>query len=1039
MYTKDKIRQQLRTFSTYIYANFQPLDNLEIWHDERADHKPLPTPEEATFAPIALGGTWEGRDQYYWLRFDLTVPAVPEGQHYVVHLDLGRSGGGGNSGFEGLVHLNGHPRQAVDGNHKDIYLDSAWANQTIKVAILMWTGLEGGGPQKIQHYILQDVSAGLLIAPIRDCYRWLEVLYDTTLELADDEPLLYDYQKLIDKILRRFIWGAMTLDDITAASQAGLDDITAFIAAHKGQKKQFKISAIGHTHIDVAWLWRLRHTREKTARSFSTVLELMREYPEYIFMHSTPQVWQFVKEDYPELYAQIKERVKEGRFEPEGATWLEPDANIPTGEALTRQFLYGTRFFQKEFGAKQNVLWLPDVFGYSWALPQIMRGFGIENFMTTKISWNETNRMPHDTFTWKGMDGSEVLTHFITTVDPGVPYKNTTNFEYTYNGKITPHTVLGSYYVYADKVMNNDLLLSYGWGDGGGGPQREMIENIKMINQLPALPTVEPTRVDDYFKQLHANIEESGQKPAEWNGELYLEFHRGTYTSQARVKKQNRELEFAMRDLEARYVQAGLESGVAYPTEQIQKLWERILCNQFHDILPGSSIHEVYEDNKVEYQQCFDEIAALNRALDAQQLDQTADAYTVRNLNAWPLSDLVTVAEPRAGQFTDSTGNVLEAERHGDHYLVAATTKALGESGLTFKPGDLAPEADTPVATSSVDFGHYRLQWNAAGQLTSIYDRDNTREVLAADARGNVLTVYEDRPTSFDNWNIDADYPEKAIVLEADAITVHPAGALSQRIDFHYTFQKSTVEQTVILYADSRRIDFTTHADWHEHQFLLRTAFDTAILSDHAMFDVQYGNVARSTADNTSWDTAKFETVGHKWADLAQRDYGVALLNDAKYGYRVKGSQLSLSLIKSGIEPDTEADQGAHDFTYSLLPHRGDFVEGQVEKTAMALNHGLTVTAGAARENAKSLFDFDAAQPVMVDAIKHSEDGDQVILRFHEYTGENTVVAVTPGFAFSAVSQVRLDETQPTALAAADGTVKVALRPYQVVTLAFAK
>ncbi|WP_262315927.1 alpha-mannosidase [Lacticaseibacillus parakribbianus] len=1038
MYSKEKVTQQLHTLNSYIYANFQPITGMGIWHDDREDHKPLP-PTNAEFAPIAIGDTWSGRDDYYWLRFTLTVPTLAAGEKYVAHLDLDRNGN--NGAFEGLVHLNGHPRQAVDRNHKDVVLDHRFSDSTVAVAICMWTGHEGGGLQRIQHYILQEAKAGKLIAPIRDLARWLDMIDQTTRELDRDEPLLYEYQKLLDRVLRRFVWGNQTLEDITATAALGLKDVQAFLAAHKGQNKQFKISAIGHSHIDVAWLWRLRHTREKSARTFSTVLSLMDEYPEYKFMHSTPQVWKFVKEDYPELYAKIKERVKEGRFEPEGATWLEPDTNLPSGESLTRQFLYGTRFFKKEFDAKQNVLWLPDVFGYSWALPQIMKGFGINNFMTTKISWNETNRMPHDTFMWKGIDGSEVLTHFITTIGQEYDYKKTADgyYFYTYNGLVTPHTVLGSYDVYADKALNNDLLLAYGFGDGGGGPQREMIENIDMINQLPGLPTIENTRVDDYFEKLNETIDDSDQPIAEWNGELYLEFHRGTYTSQARVKKQNRQLEFAMRDLEARYVQAGVENGVAYPAAEIQDIWEHLLTNQFHDILPGSSIHEVYEDNKVEYQQLFARIAKLNAALDDAALTPKADAYTVRNLNAWSLQDLVAVPETRDGQFTDARGQVLAAEKHGDHYLVAATAPAFGESSLTFTPQTTPVRMAAEITGNTVESAHYRLTWAQNGQLTEIYDKDNDRELLAAGKFGNVLTVYEDRPLQYDAWNIDEDYPEKTITLAADAITVHEAGPLSQQIEFHYTFRDSTVAQTVILYSHSRRIDFKTHIDWHEHQFLLRTAFDTTILADHATFDVQYGNVSRPTSNNTSWDTAKFETVAHKWADLSQRDYGIALLNDSKYGYSIKDAHLSMSLLKSGIEPDPEADQGAHDFTYSLLGHRGDFVEGNVEPIAMALNHGLTVVDGAAKAAAKPLFTFAATQPVEVDAIKHSEDGDQVILRFHEYTGENTVINVTPTFDYQSVAKVRLDETHPEPLEASDGKLAIKVTPYQVVTLAFTR
>ncbi|MCX2455143.1 alpha-mannosidase [Lacticaseibacillus nasuensis] len=1032
MFSNNKIKQQLSTYHTYLYANFTPITGLEFWHDTREDRKSVP--EAADWSPIETGAKWSGRDAYYWLRFKITVPPLKPADHYVLHLDLGRSGGGGNSGFEGFLYVDGHPRQAIDSNHEEAYFDASTAGQTLEIAIMLWTGLEGGGPQQIQHYVLNELTAGVLIQPIREAYRWLDLMYQTVLELDANEPLLYEYQKLLDRELRRFIWGAMDLAAITEQSEAVLADVQAFLAKHKGEKKQFRISAVGHTHIDVAWLWRLRHTREKTGRSFSTVLELMKEYPEYIFMHSTPQVYDFVKHDYPELYAQIKQRVAEGRFEPEGATWLEPDTNVPSGEALTRQFLYGTRFFAREFNAKQNVLWLPDVFGYSWALPQIMKGFGIDDFMTTKISWNDTNRMPHDTFVWQGLDGTEVLTHFITTVDQGDQFHNSHNWQYTYNGNVTPHTVLGSYYVYADKALNNDLLLSYGWGDGGGGPQREMIENIGMLNQLPGLPTVEPTRVDDYFKRLHHNLDNAGLPLPKWDGELYLEFHRGTYTSQARVKQQNRQLEWAMRDLELRYVEAGIARGVAYPHAEIDELWETILRNQFHDILPGSAIHEVYEDNAKEYADCFATIKALNAKLDETELQPAEQAYTLRNLNAFPVTSLVTLPA-EAGQVVDAAGQALPSQASDDGVLVEATVPALSATTVTVRPGGAAAAAPLATTTAtSIDTPHYQLSWNEAGQLTSVLDHDHDdREVLAG--LGNELTVYEDRPTTFDNWNIDEDYPEKAITLTADNITVATPEPLRQRVTFHFTFQHSEITQVLTVFRDSRRIDFATHIDWHDHQFLLRTAFDTAILAAEASYDVQYGNVRRPTHRNTSWDTAKFETVGHKWADLAQREYGVALLNDAKYGYNVHGGVLSLSLLKSGIDPDTEADQGEHNFTYSLLPHTGDFVAGDVEREATILNHGLTVQAGEAATTAAAPFTFTAAHPVAVDAIKHSEDGNAVILRFHEYAGENDTITVTPTFAHGAVALAKLDETPTAPLTATEDTYAVKMTPYHVATL----
>lgn len=1037
MFSTQKVKQQLNYLKGYVYANFETVTDMQLWHDTRELHLTVPG-SDVDWQAVTIGDTWSGRDQYYWLQFQLNVPELQAEQRYVLHLDLGRTGGGNNSGFEGLVYLDGEIRQAVDSNHKDLYLAQADQNRTIQVQIMMWTGLEGGGPQQIQYYTLNAVSAGILNETIRDAYRYLKLINETMAELDEAEPLLYEYQKLMNRSLRKFFWGSQTYDEITEICHEVMTDIKTFISEHANQKKGFNISAIGHTHIDVAWLWRLQHTREKTARSFSTVLELMKEYPDYKFFHSTPQGYEFVKEDHPELYTQIKERVAEGRWEPDGGTWLEPDANIPSGESFTRQFLYGSQYFEKEFGAKQTVLWLPDVFGYSWALPQIMRGFGIDNFMTTKISWNDTNRMPHDTFVWQGIDGSKVLTHFVTTTSD-TEYHNKNNWSYTYNGEIKPSTVMGSYYVYADKDLNNDLLLSYGFGDGGGGPQREMIENIEMINELPGLPTIKNTRVDDYFVQLRKNLKDSELPIPIWNGELYLEFHRGTYTSQARVKKENRELEFQLRNLEIRYTQAMVEQGVNYPQTQINKLWEMVLRNQFHDILPGSSIHEVYEDNEREYHDGFATIAALNRNLDKKQLIVDSKYQVVRNYNAWNTTELVHVDNANAGQYINTKGAVLAAERTATGYDILVDVPALQACQLQFIPGE---HEVIPTEVAQADFvenDNYFIKWNTAGQLTEIFDKIHQRQVLAKNGLGNVLSVYEDRPLTFDNWNIDEDYVEKQTVLAATNITIVQATAMQKKVVFEYKFLSSTIKQTLTIYGHSSKIDFVTNIDWHEHQQLLRTAFDTAILAEDATFDVQYGNVKRPTNSNTSWDEAKFETVAHKWADLSQRDYGVALLNDSKYGYSVKRNVISLSLIKSGINPDTEADQGYHAFTYSLLPHEGDFVTGQVERVAQEMNNPLVVTAGKLERDLTALFNFKATDVVNIDAIKLSEDKQSIILRFHEYTGQNGMITVKPNFAYQSVTEVQLDEvTEVTTLEQAED-YQINVHPYQVITLAFVR
>lgn len=637
--TQRKAKQQLSFLHDYFYRDFFTPTTIEMTPDTRQDNRWLP--ENGQWHTVAIGDQWKGRDKYYWLRFTLHVPALTAPQHYVLHMALGRTGGGNNSGFEGLVFVNNHPRQAVDSNHEDLYFDHTHAGQDLDIAVKLWTGLEGGGVPVVQHYELTMLAAGIINQAVVDCYDYLSNIIALIDVLDDDEPLKYSYATLVKQAFHQFYWATESTATIGDSAQKALVLIHQFIQDHQGEKKGFHITAVGHTHIDVAWLWRLRHTREKVARSFSTVLELMKEYPEYRFFQSTPQDYAFLAEDYPELYAQIKARVAEGRWEANGATWLEPDTNIPSGESLTRQFLYGIGYFHAHFNAQQNVLWLPDVFGYSAALPQILRGFDVANFMTTKISWNDTDQMPHDTFYWRGIDGSQVLTHFITTVEPGTDFNDPTEWRFTYNGEINPQTVFGTYHVYADKNLNSDLLLSYGFGDGGGGPTREEIKNIRIINALPGAPTIENGRVDDYFDRLNTHLADTPEQVPVWDGELYLEYHRGTYTSQANVKKWNRRAEYALRWLEMQCTTAHIEKGIAYPAADIHALWIILLRNQFHDILPGSAIKEVYEDAAKEFKQIFDKVTVMLDQINQQTTIGRAGTTLLQNPLPWPTKQLV--------------------------------------------------------------------------------------------------------------------------------------------------------------------------------------------------------------------------------------------------------------------------------------------------------------------------------------------------------------------------------------------------------------
>lgn len=660
---------------------------------------------------------------------------------------------------------------------------------------------------------------------------------------------------------------------------------------------------------------------------------------------------------------------------------MEADTNITGGESLIRQFLYGKRFIKEEFGLETSVVWLPDVFGYSWALPQIIKKSGMRYFMTIKLSWNQFNRFPYDTFQWRGIDGTEVLAHFISAPErttPGTSSETSPTgqylIRYTYNGLLCPRVVKGSWDNYQQKEINDELLLAFGWGDGGGGPTKEMLEAARAMENLPGLPRVELGTAESYFARLEKRLE--GKNVPVWDGELYLEYHRGTYTSQGHNKRANRKAEVLYHNAEWLSAVRSLLTG-DHPSAELREGWELILLNQFHDILPGSSIHEVYEDSRKDYERIrgIGE-KALNDAQEAIVRyvagmgagDQgSREGVVVFNPISWERSDLVELLWPERWQgrvFVDEDGQVMPlqiVERDG---VKTALLEARGVPLLGYKvfflaerdgksqrgAGEDVAEAaakdaaqdDIIVTPEHLENRFYRIRLNRRGQVVSLYDKRSGREVLARGARANVFQVFEDKPLAFDAWDIDIYYQEKMREIEdlVDA-KVEEAGRLRGTLSLKWRFFDSTIAQRIVLYGHSPRIDFQTVIDWHERQTLLKVAFPVNVRATKVTYDIQFGNIERPRHWNTSWDLARFEFVGHKWVDLSEGNYGVALLNDCKYGHDVKDNVLRLTLVKSAVSPDPEADKGEHVFTYSLLPHEGGWREGDVAREAYALNSPL--------------------------------------------------------------------------------------------------
>ncbi|MFW5632819.1 MAG: alpha-mannosidase, partial [Acetivibrio ethanolgignens] len=589
-------------------------------------------------------------------------------------------------------------------------------------------------------------------------------------------------------------------------------------------------TCIGHTHIDVAWWWTVAQTKEKVARSFATVLKLMEEYPDYRFMSSQPQLYYFLKERYPKLYDQIKERVKEGRWEPEGGMWVEADCNLTSGESLVRQFIYGKRFFKDEFGVENRILWLPDVFGYSGALPQIMKKCGIDYFMTTKLAWNQFNKMPYDTLRWRGIDGTEILTHLITTLGVG---QDTSNFFTTYNGMLHPDAIMGGWKRYQNKDINNDILIAYGYGDGGGGPTRQMLETSRRMEKgLKGIPKVRQAFARTYFDELWERVKDEKRLPV-WEGEFYFEYHRGTYTSMARNKRSNRKSEIMMMDLELLSVLAGY-CGRLYPKAEMDQMWKTILCNQFHDILPGSSIKEVYEVTRQEYEELERKgFSMLKECIGV--LTPDGNGITIFNTLGFERNDIVNLGELNAEALTDEEGRVYPVQRTKEGGLVYLEHLP-SKGSQTFQIAEGKEEQIPFVLKENVlDTPIYRIEWNEKGLFTSIYDKENQREVLQRGKTANLFRMYEDKPIYYDNWDIDIYYSEK--YWDVDSVTHMEwteLGLVRATLEIERRISNSLIRQKIHFYAKSRRIDFDTYVDWKEHQHLLKVHFPVDIHTDEA-------------------------------------------------------------------------------------------------------------------------------------------------------------------------------------------------------------
>ena len=1004
---KERVKLIVDTLGRLIVTDCQEVTGLRDLPCGYKKPGGLPDVLSPGWREFSSGGYWGGEsDMHAWFTADVIVPPKFVGKTVRLCVDTQRSGWDlKNPQF--MLFIDGVLQQAFDVNHRSFLLPEGCTNFHMD----------------LYAYTSQYVSDQMrLFVELREIDTETEELYYDLnvplqiLEYTDSDDIAYiellkGLNQAVDALDLRRLGSKEYKESVKLALKKVHDTIYGKL---KG-KSEISAVCIGHTHIDIAWLWTLVQTREKVVRTFSTVVNYMKQYPEYRFMSSQAYLYNVVKEDAPELFAQIRELIRQGRWEVEGAMWVEADCNISGGESLVRQILYGKRFFQKEFGVDCKILWLPDVFGYSAALPQILKKSGVDSFLTSKISWNDTNRVPYDLFYWKGIDGSEVLTYFLCTQEKKLGEKPQTQTLYV--GFAIPKQIAGSWDRFQQKELANETLVTYGYGDGGGGPTLEHLENLRrMAYGLPGCPRTVQEPAGNFFRRMHERSLHSVFP--KWVGELYLEFHRGTYTTMSRNKRFNRKSEFLMWELELlQSINQGL-LGERYQQTEIRKFWDTIMVNQFHDIVPGSAIREVYEDSLRQYLELTEQAThLLNESMqNLLKQVQTSGGYLVFNPHSFENSDVV-----------------------------------VAEDGFEFFAEDIPPKGYAVVRPASdrvssvvlgekkIENARFCLAFNDCYELISIYDKKFARELIPEKSRANILRVFEEpMHDEYDAWELREYYREKywdvVDLQKVESVrTAESAGFCIVR-----RFLDSTITQTIRLYDRLDRIDFDTKVDWKERHLLLKALFPLDINQSVATYDIQFGNVQRNTHVNTSWDQAKYEVCAHKFADLSEGGYGVALLNDCKYGYDVHDGVLGLSLLRSPTYPNPDADREEHTFRYSLYPHNGGFTQSGTVREAYRFNLKMTAFP-VMKQKGKlperfSLVTCDSEQIIM-ETVKKAEDSDAIVLRMYETANTRGVAILHFGIPVQSVKLCNLLEECIEELTVQENTVQVTYSPYEIITL----
>ncbi|MFK0158451.1 alpha-mannosidase [Streptomyces sp. NPDC090493] len=974
-----------------VYPESVPLD-VAVWH---APGEPVPVDEglAAEPEPIAVGARWGAPWGTSWFRVTGTVPEEWAGRTVEALLDLGFDENMPGFQCEGLVYRpDGTPVKGLNPRNQWVRVGApAEGGEQVRLHVEAasnpvildyhpfrptWLGDKDTAGHEPQ-YTLTRMDLAVFDETVWQLVVDLEVLGELMAELPADAQRRHEILRAVERAL-----DAVDLQDVNGTAARARSCLAEVLAA-PAVPSAHRISAVGHAHIDSAWLWPLRETVRKVARTTANMTALIEDEPDFVFAMSQAQQWAWVKEHRPEVWARVKKAVAEGRFVPAGGMWVESDTNMPGSEAMARQFVHGKRFFLDEFGIENDEAWLPDTFGFAAGLPQIIRAAGSTRLLTQKISWSQTNRFPHHTFQWEGIDGTRIFTHF-----PPVD---------TYNCSMKGGELAHAARNFKDKGRARHSLAPTGWGDGGGGTTREMVAKAARARDLEGSPTVVWETPEQFFAKAEADYPD----PPVWVGELYLELHRATLTSQAKTKQGNRRSEHLLREAELWAATAAVRTGFPYPYEDLDRIWKTVLLHQFHDILPGSSIAWVHREARATYQRIA---AELTEIIDAAQRALAGEGDRPLLFNAAPHS--------RGGV---PAGGAAQEQRSGEVTV-----------------------SDRPEGGHVLANGLLRIEIDARGLVVSAYDLDADRETIAPGTAANLLQLHPDFPNMWDAWDVDAFYRNAVTDLtQTDELT-----AVAEGVRVVRSFGSSRVTQELSLPPGERRLLIDTEVDWHETEKFLKLAFPLDVHAERYASETQFGHFHRPTHTNTSWEAAKFEACNHRFVHLDEPGWGVALVNDSTYGHDVTRSvrtdgdrgtttTVRASLLRAPRFPDPETDQGIHRFRHALVP--GADIANAVRE-GWRINLPERRLTGASDVAPLVTVDNDA---VVITAVKLADDGTgDVVVRFHEAHGGRARASLTAGFEVADVTATDLLERPlPDTPEQVGNSVGLRLRPFELVTL----